>query len=69
MTSRPKDEISITSNQTYMLKMSPVRKAPQMPASMRVGQRVVAVVLLLGGDVGEAEDEDGDRDERRRAPP
>ena len=34
MTRRPKDEISITSNQTYMLKMSPVRKAPQMPASI-----------------------------------
>ena len=33
-TSRPKDEISITSNQTYMLKMSPVRNAPQIPASM-----------------------------------
>ena len=37
----------MTSNQTYMLKRSPVRKAPQTPGEHGVGQRVVAVVLLL----------------------
>jgi len=31
-TRRPKEAISITSNQTYRLNKSPVTKAPQIPA-------------------------------------